>query len=162
MTTFTRVLVALVLSVSSASAFVPCPSALTKSNHPAIHDPAPAATTAVAPRPRYQQHAGPLLMGWGDALGKAFANEDMAPKKNPGLKNAPNTCMVTVNGKTIQAVQGQRLRDVVLAAKAKIEYGCEKGDCGTCESIVDGRKIRICKAIVPRNKTKVNIKTKFG
>ena len=33
---------------------------------------------------------------------------------------------VTVNGKTIQAVQGQRLRDVVLAAKAKVEYGCEK------------------------------------
>ena len=33
---------------------------------------------------------------------------------------------VTVNGKTIKAVQGQRLRDVVLAAKAKIEYGCEK------------------------------------
>lgn len=37
-----------------------------------------------------------------------------------------------------------------------------QGDCGTCESIVDGRKIRICKAIVPRNKTKVTIKTKFG
>eukprot|EP00752_Nemacystus_decipiens_P012445 g11026.t1 len=101
-------------------------------------------------------------MGWGDALGKAFANEDMAPQKNPGLKNEPNACMVTVNGKTIKAFQGQRLRDVVSAAKAKIEYGCEKGDCGTCESIVDGRKIRICKAIVPRNKSKVTIKTKFG
>lgn len=33
-------------------------------------------------------------MGWGDALGKAFANEDMAPNKNPGLKNEPNSCMV--------------------------------------------------------------------
>lgn len=36
---------------------------------------------------------------------------------------------VTVNGKTVKAVQGQRLRDVVLAAKAKIEYGCEKVGC---------------------------------
>lgn len=38
----------------------------------------------------------------------------------------PAPPQVTVNGKTIQAVQGQRLRDVVLAAKAKVEYGCEK------------------------------------
>lgn len=36
---------------------------------------------------------------------------------------------VTVNGKTIKAVQGQRLRDIVLASKAKIEYGCEKVKC---------------------------------
>lgn len=33
-------------------------------------------------------------MGWGDALGKAFANEEMPEKKNPGLKNEAKTCMV--------------------------------------------------------------------
>ncbi|CAM9112400.1 unnamed protein product [Scytosiphon promiscuus] len=161
MTKFTRVLIALVVSAYSVGAFVPSSAAFRKTQHRSS-DAAPSATPATTRPATNQQHAGPLFMGWGDALGKAFANEDMAPMKNPGLKNEPNTCMVTVNGKTIKAVQGQRLRDVVLAAKAKIEYGCEKGDCGTCESIVDGRKIRICKAIVPRNKTKVNIKTKFG
>lgn len=33
---------------------------------------------------------------------------------------------VTVNGKTVKAVQGQRLRDAIAATGAKIEYGCEK------------------------------------
>ncbi|CAN0088088.1 unnamed protein product [Discosporangium mesarthrocarpum] len=104
-----------------------------------------------------------LQMGWGDALNKAFSNEDFGDKKvNPGLKNAPNTCMVTVNGKTVQAVQGQKLRDVVKASGAKIEYNCSQGNCGTCESIVDGKKVRVCKAIVPRNKATLTVKTKFG
>lgn len=33
---------------------------------------------------------------------------------------------VTVNGRVVKAVQGQRLRDAVGASGAKIEYGCEK------------------------------------
>lgn len=33
---------------------------------------------------------------------------------------------VTVNGKTVKAVQGQRMRDIIAATGAKIEYGCEK------------------------------------
>ncbi|CAM9465160.1 unnamed protein product [Choristocarpus tenellus] len=101
-------------------------------------------------------------MGLGDALNKAFANEDYGEKKNPGLKNKPQTCTVTVNGRKVQAVQGQKLRDVVKASGAKIEYNCSKGDCGTCESMVDGKKTRVCKAIVPRNKSTLTVKTKFG
>ncbi|CAM9215653.1 unnamed protein product [Ascophyllum nodosum] len=151
MMTFARVLVALFISVCAVNAFVvPCASILTRS-------------ARLSPPTLSTRTTSALQMGWGDALNKAFANEDMGSKaKNPGLAREPNTCMVTVNGRTVKAIQGQRLRDVVAAAKAKIEYGCEKGDCGTCESLVDGKKIRICKAVVPRNAQSVTIKTKFG
>lgn len=37
---------------------------------------------------------------------------------------------VTVNGKTVKAVQGQRMRDAVRASGAKIEYGCEEVGSG--------------------------------
>lgn len=97
MTIFTRVLIALVVSAYSASAFVPSPAAFSKTHHHRTSDGASSATpTSTRPATR-QQHAGPLSMGWGDALGKAFANEDMAPMKNPGLKSEPNTCMVSVS-----------------------------------------------------------------
>lgn len=93
MTSFTRVLIALVVSACSVGAFVPSPAAFRKTDHRTI-DAASSATQAIT-RPS-RQHVGPLFMGWGDALGKAFANEDMAPMKNPGLKSEPNTCMVRV------------------------------------------------------------------
>lgn len=42
------------------------------------------------------------------------------------VESVATLLQVTVNGKTVKAVQGQRLRDAVAAARAKIEYGCEK------------------------------------
>ncbi len=98
MMSFARVLLALVVSACSVGAFVPCPSALAKVNQraaaltwPQQQSSSSSAQAAAAAR----QPAQALFMGWGDALGKAFANEDMAPVKNPGLKNEPNSCMVS-------------------------------------------------------------------
>lgn len=89
MTNITRVLIALVVSVCSVGAFMPNPSAFGKSHQRVLAlSHRSSAPTPAARRP------GALSMGWGDALGKAFANEDMAPQKNPGLKNEPNACMV--------------------------------------------------------------------
>lgn len=93
MTNFARVLIALAVSVCSVGAFMPCPAALAKSNHRARAS-SRRSSGAAAAAPAAARRPSALHMGWGDALGKAFANEDMAPKKNPGLKSEPNTCMV--------------------------------------------------------------------
>ena len=94
MMNFTRVFLALVVSACSVGAFVPSASirADQRASSTWAQQQASSAATATARRPA---SAGALFMGWGDALGKAFANEDMAPQKNPGLKNQPNECMVS-------------------------------------------------------------------
>jgi aerobic-type carbon monoxide dehydrogenase small subunit (CoxS/CutS family) len=48
---------------------------------------------------------------------------------------------------------------VCKAAGAKISYDCSKGECGTCEAFGDGKRIRICKSIVPYNAKTFTIKT---
>lgn len=47
------------------------------------------------------------------------------------------------------ALAGQPLRDVASQAGQFIKYGCGKGECGTCESLVNGQWIRPCCAKVP-------------
>lgn len=59
------------------------------------------------------------------------------------------TVEVIVMGKKAVALPGQRLKDVVRAARAPIKFNCENGQCGTCESKVNGRVVRICTATVP-------------
>eukprot|EP00429_Kryptoperidinium_foliaceum_P105355 CAMPEP_0176235188 /NCGR_PEP_ID=MMETSP0121_2-20121125/26708_1 /TAXON_ID=160619 /ORGANISM="Kryptoperidinium foliaceum, Strain CCMP 1326" /LENGTH=132 /DNA_ID=CAMNT_0017574599 /DNA_START=370 /DNA_END=768 /DNA_ORIENTATION=- len=44
---------------------------------------------------------------------------------------------------------GQPLRDVATQAGQFIQYGCGKGECGTCECMVNGKWIRPCIATVP-------------
>lgn len=97
MTKFSRVLIALVVSVCSVGAFMPSPAALAKSDQRALAASSHRSSAATTPTRR----PSALRMGWGDALGKAFANEDMAPQKNPGLKSEPNTCMVSECGQRI-------------------------------------------------------------
>lgn len=83
MVTSTRILFVFILSVCYVSAFVaPCRVCLAR--------PTWASTSSPSKR------TDALQMGWGDALGKAFANEDMGAAKNPGLKNEPNACMVRI------------------------------------------------------------------
>lgn len=62
--------------------------------------------------------------------------------------------------KKVQAVAGQNLKDVALAAKIPIKYNCKKGECGTCEVDLNGKKVRTCVGIVPRGarKNEVTIK----
>lgn len=62
--------------------------------------------------------------------------------------------------KKVTAAAGQPLKDVALAAKIPIKYNCKKGECGTCEVDLNGKKVRTCVGIVPRGarKNEVTIK----
>lgn len=51
--------------------------------------------------------------------------------------------------RTSMAWAGQPLRDVATQAGQFIKYGCGKGECGTCECMVNGKWIRPCTATVP-------------
>ena len=50
---------------------------------------------------------------------------------------------------TTVAYTGQPLRDAASQAGQFIKYGCGKGECGTCEALVDGQWVRPCIAVVP-------------
>jgi ferredoxin len=67
-----------------------------------------------------------------------------------GLKG--NTAVLFRQGnetKTTMAFSGQLIRDVASQAGQFIQYGCGKGECGTCECLVNGQWIRPCVATVP-------------
>ena len=51
--------------------------------------------------------------------------------------------------KTSMAWAGQPLRDVATQAGQFIKYGCGKGECGTCECMVNGKWVRPCISTVP-------------
>ena len=51
--------------------------------------------------------------------------------------------------KSTMAIAGQPLSDVATQAGQFIKYGCGKGECGTCESLADGKWIRPCSTNVP-------------
>jgi len=51
--------------------------------------------------------------------------------------------------RTSMAWAGQPYRDVATQAGQFIKYGCGKGECGTCECMVNGKWIRPCIATVP-------------
>lgn len=47
------------------------------------------------------------------------------------------------------ALAGQPLREVAIQAGQFIKYGCGKGECGTCEALVNGQWVRPCSTFVP-------------
>jgi ferredoxin len=51
--------------------------------------------------------------------------------------------------KTTMATVGQPLRDVASQAGQYIQYGCGKGECGTCECMMDGKWVRPCTTKIP-------------
>jgi len=51
--------------------------------------------------------------------------------------------------KTTTAIVGQPLSDVASQAGQFIKYGCGKGECGTCESLCNGKWVRPCTSNVP-------------
>ena len=81
----------------------------------------------------------------------AFKNEsfDNKPNAGSGLSTQKKTVPVKIGSRTVQAMPGQRMKDVVRAARAPIKFNCEDGQCGTCESKVDGRVTRVCVAKIP-------------
>lgn len=51
--------------------------------------------------------------------------------------------------KVTMAMRGQPMRDVATQAGQFIKYGCGKGECGTCEALVQGKWVRPCTALIP-------------
>mmetsp|Transcript_37234 Transcript_37234/g.81066 ORF Transcript_37234/g.81066 Transcript_37234/m.81066 type:complete len:135 (-) Transcript_37234:579-983(-) len=91
---------------------------------------------------------------FGDALKGAFSNDDSLGKaKNAGLTSGPNVNdAVTINGKPVNAIVGQKVSQVAAAARVKIPYSCKNGDCGTCMIKMNGRKVKACQMTIPGGK----------
>jgi len=53
--------------------------------------------------------------------------------------------------RTSMAWAGQPIRDVASQAGQYIQYGCGKGECGTCECMMNGKWVRPCVQTVPAN-----------
>jgi ferredoxin len=69
---------------------------------------------------------------------------------NVGLKGTISVVFKQGNEtRTSMAWAGQPIRDVASQAGQFIKYGCGKGECGTCECLVNGKWIRPCISTVP-------------
>jgi len=67
-----------------------------------------------------------------------------------GLKGNINVIFKQGNEtRTTIAMTGQPIRDVATQAGQFIKYGCGKGECGTCECLVNGKWIRPCSTVIP-------------
>jgi len=73
-------------------------------------------------------------------------------EEEKGLKGDVTVVFKTGN-ETIRttAIVGQPISDVASQAGQFIKYGCGKGECGTCESLCNGKWIRPCVETVPGN-----------
>jgi ferredoxin len=70
--------------------------------------------------------------------------------ENVGLKGTIPVVFKQGNDtRTSMAWAGQPLRDVATQAGQYIKYGCGKGECGTCECMMNGKWIRPCIETVP-------------
>ena len=88
-----------------------------------------------------------------DLFGNAFKNDDSLGKpQNAGLTNGPKINEVTINGKPVKAVAGQKVSKVLASARVKMTYSCQKGNCGTCEMLMNGRVEKACLAKIPQGK----------
>mmetsp|Transcript_14438 Transcript_14438/g.20349 ORF Transcript_14438/g.20349 Transcript_14438/m.20349 type:complete len:136 (+) Transcript_14438:167-574(+) len=96
-------------------------------------------------------------LGMFGGLKKAFANDDNLGKaQNAGLSGGPDyNESVTVNGKPVKAIVGQKVSVVANAARVKISYNCQNGECGTCAIKVNGRKALACQATIPKGKCNI-------
>jgi ferredoxin len=70
--------------------------------------------------------------------------------ENVGLKGTIPVIFKQGNDtRTSMAWAGQPIRDVAAQAGQFIKYGCGKGECGTCECMINGKWVRPCIATVP-------------
>jgi len=114
-----------------------------------------------APRPAVRATSTVVDMGFMDGFKKAFENDPTyaGDKGSAGLSSTKQPIEVTIVGRKTKALPGQRMKDVIRASRAPIPFNCENGECGTCECLVNGRKVRVCKYNVPA-KGPVEIKLK--
>ena len=108
----------------------------------------------VSPQNSFRSSDQMKLRGFMDA----FKNDESLGKpQNAGLTNGPRTNdNVSVNGKAVKAVVGQKVSDVAAAARAKINYDCRNGDCGTCRVNINGRVVKACQQRIPTGKCVIN------
>eukprot|EP00307_Rebecca_sp_RCC1486_P012639 CAMPEP_0119414626 /NCGR_PEP_ID=MMETSP1335-20130426/7092_1 /TAXON_ID=259385 /ORGANISM="Chrysoculter rhomboideus, Strain RCC1486" /LENGTH=169 /DNA_ID=CAMNT_0007439511 /DNA_START=30 /DNA_END=539 /DNA_ORIENTATION=+ len=95
-------------------------------------------------------HPAPVTM----LFGKAFENDPNVKKSGggpAGLNKKPDPVEVSFsNGRTVNAIPGQRLSDIARAAGARIQYDCKNGECGTCTVKLNGRNVRTCVTKLPK------------
>ena len=96
------------------------------------------------------------LYGLGDMFKGAFENQNLPPPTNPGLSKEaqPVTVKFLPSGKECQAYPGQKLSLVANAARVKIKYNCQEGDCGTCEVKFNGKVVKTCVSSLPATPSK--------
>jgi ferredoxin len=83
----------------------------------------------------------------------------MAKKVAPKGPMADVTFKTMKGEKTIQAPVGSPMAAAASKAGAKIQYNCKNGECGTCEVLLDGKKvIRTCQFKVPKAGCKIMTK----
>ena len=83
-------------------------------------------------------------------LGEELGSDGIQDLAQIGLKGTISVVFKQGNQtKSTMAIAGQPLRDVATQAGQFIKYGCGKGECGTCEALVDGKWIRPCSVTVP-------------
>jgi ferredoxin len=63
--------------------------------------------------------------------------------------SAPTQAVAVVEEKTSMAWAGQPIRDVATQAGQYIRYSCGKGECGTCECMINGKWVRPCVDVIP-------------
>lgn len=74
-------------------------------------------------------------------------------KSQPSQNDGKGEAVTTINGKLVDAKVGEKVSIVAKRAKIPITYSCKKGDCGTCELMINGLIVKACqeKVILDRN-----------
>jgi ferredoxin len=94
--------------------------------------------------------AAALQKGGAPSPKMAAALERAAKSKKVVVSPKPGIVMVDMCGTMCEAVEGQSLAQMAQRVRAPIRFSCMNGECGTCESLVNGRKRRLCCMEVPK------------
>ena len=106
--------------------------------------------------PDYAQKKG-YVPKWKKKATLAQASSDLGPQ-DKGLVGSIPITFQTGTGEDATLIQttampGQQLKAVASQAGQYIQYGCGKGECGTCESLCNGKYLRPCIDAVPTDLT---------
>jgi len=114
--------------------------------------------STTAPKPRQKQKdpkkTKPYVPKWvkKETLADSAGDIGSLGYNGVGLKGTiPVVFQQGNNTRTSMAWAGQPIRDVASQAGQYIQYGCGKGECGTCECMMNGRWVRPCVETVPAN-----------
>lgn len=123
--------------------------------------------STTAPQPRQQQKKRPkkpYVPKWvkKETLADSAGDIGSLGYTGVGLKGTIPVIFQQGNStRTSMAWAGQPIRDVASQAGQYIQYGCGKGECGTCECMMNGRWVRPCVETVPANALEESIDGKL-